>query len=320
MAPLPKPTPSTLRAIQQALESGHDDWESVGVPAGNIGWECDRQIWLAFRRASVPEEINWQKRRIFERGNIEEERLLDLLRLIGCEVTGQQERVRAAGGHLRGKIDGRTYDLPEAPKTEHLIECKSAKDERFKELQKHGVQKAKPDHYATLQFYMWGLGLDRVLYMCSNKNNEILHIERLEYDPVFAMRAVARVERIINTPEPPSRLCTKRDDFRGKFCRQAAVCWGEILPRSHCRTCLHSTPLMDGNAGWDCARWQKPLSLTEQDAGCPAHLYIPKMLAGMELVEVDEEAEVITYRRADGTIWTDGAANDNTAQRTNAAA
>lgn len=313
MAPLPKPIPSTLRAIQKALEEGHDDWESVGVPAGNIGWECDRQIWLAFRRASVPEEINWQKRRIFERGNIEEERLLELLRLIGCEVTGQQERVRAAGGHLRGKIDGRAFDLPEAPKTEHLIECKSSKDDKFNALVKHGVQKAMPDHYATFQFYMWGLGLTRVMYMCSNKDNELLHLERVEYDAVFAMRAVARIERIINMPEPPSRLCSKRDDFRGMFCRQQEVCWGEIRPRAHCRTCLHSTPLVDGNAGWDCARFNKPLSLDEQDAGCPAHLFLPTILVGYEQVDVDEEAEVITYRTPSGALWKDGAARQEEA-------
>ncbi|WP_312411995.1 oxidoreductase [Shinella sp.] len=248
MAPIPTPIPATLAAIQQALETGHEDWESVGVPAGNIGWECDRAIWFSFRRASVPEFIDWRKRRIFERGNIEEERLLDLLRLIDCEVTDQQQRVRACGGHLRGKIDGRAYGLPEAPKTEHLIECKSSKNDKFQELKKKGVKAAKPDHYATFQFYMWGLGLTRVLYMCSGKDDEDLHLERVEYDAEFAIRAVARIERIINSPTPPSRLCTKRDDFRGKFCRQAEVCWGEAKPRVHCRSCIHATPLMDGNA------------------------------------------------------------------------
>ena len=304
MAPLPRPTPSTLRAIQDALTANADDWESVGVPAGDIGVECDRAIWLAFRRASKPEEITWQKRRIFERGNIEEERLLDLLRLIGCEVTGQQERVRAAGGHLRGKIDGRTYGLPEAPKTEHLIECKSAKDDSFKKL-KDGVKKGNPSHYATFQFYMHCLGLSRVLYMCSNKDNELLHLERVEYDAEFALRAVARIERIIQTSEPPARLCSKRDDFRGMFCKQQEVCWQEVWPRVHCRTCLHSSPILDGNAGWDCARWSKPLSLPEQDEGCPAQLYIPALVPG-EVEEVDEAAETIRYRLRNGETWTDG--------------
>jgi hypothetical protein len=309
MAPIPKPTPSTQRAIQDALANQGEDWESVGVPAGDIGVECDRAIWLAFRRASIPETIDWRKRRIFERGNIEEERLLELLRMVGVTVWGEQDRVRACGGHLRGKIDGRALGLLEAAKTEHVVECKSAKQEVFRKVQKEGVRKGKPEHYATFQFYMHGLGINRVLYMMSNKNDEDLHIERVELDVDFAIRAVARIERIISSDEPPGRLCTKRDDFRGMVCRQAAVCWGETMPRAHCRSCLHSTPLMDGNAGWDCARWQKPLSLAEQDAGCPAHLFIPAMLVGYEQIDVDEENEIITYRRPDGTEYLDGATN-----------
>jgi hypothetical protein len=314
MAKIPPRTPSTLRAVQAALETGHDDWESVGVAAGEIGLECDRAIWLAFRRASAPETIDWRKRRIFERGTIEEERLLDLLRLIGCEVWGQQDRVRAAGGHLRGKIDGRALGIKEAPAKEHLVECKSAKDDIFQKVKKQGVQKGKPDHYATMQFYMHGLGIDRVQYMMSGKDDEDLHFERVRYDAETAIRAVARIERIIASDEPPTRLCAKRDDFRGLFCRQAEVCWGEIKPRAHCRTCLHSTPLLDGNAGWDCSRWQKPLSLAEQDEGCEAQLYIPAMLAGYEQVDVDPDAETITYRhKASGKTWVDGAQNEEAA-------
>ncbi|PDS97548.1 oxidoreductase [Rhizobium sp. S9] len=309
MAPIPKPTSSTLRAIHEALTEGHDDWESVGVPAGDIGVECDREIWLSFRRASAPEEITWQKRRIFERGNIEEERLLNLLRMVGCEVWGEQDRVRAAGGHLRGKIDGRALGLLEAPTKEHIVECKSAKQEVFAKVKKHGVQKGKPEHYATFQFYMHGLGVDRVVYMMTNKNDEEVYMERVPYDAEFAMRAVARIERVINMPEPPGRLCSKRDDFRGMFCRQAEVCWGEVRARAHCRSCLHSTPLMDGNAGWDCARWSKPLSLAEQDAGCPAQLFIPALLVGYEQIDCDEESETITYRSPSGDIYVDGATN-----------
>lgn len=309
MVPLPQPTSATQRAIQDALEANNDDWESVGVPAGDIGVECDRAIWLAFRRASVPEKITWRKRRIFERGEIEEERLLDLLRRIGCEVSNQQTRVRGASGHLRGKIDGQALGLPEAPATEHVVECKSSKAEKFRKLVKDGVQKAMPLHFATMQFYMHKRGLDRCLYMCTNKDDEDIHLERVRLDVAEAIRAEARIERIINMPEPPSRLCNKRDDFRGKLCRQAEVCWGEVRARVHCRSCLHATPLMDGNAGWDCARWQKPLSLDEQDAGCPAHLYIPQLLVGYEQVDCSEEDETITYKSPTGDIYVDGATN-----------
>lgn len=307
MPPLPRPTPSILRAIQEAIVAERDDYESIGVPAGDVGKECDREVWLAFRRASIGEEITWQKARIFARGDIEEDRLLDLLRLVGLEVWGQQDRVRAVGGHLRGKIDGRTIGLPEASATEHIVECKSANDASFKEVRKKGVKEGKPEHYATFQFYMHATGVDRVLYMMTNKNDEDLHLERVAYDAEFALRLVASIERIVSAPEPPGRLCTKFDDFRGRFCRQKEVCWGIRKPRAHCRSCMYSTPLLDGNAGWDCARWAKPLSLDEQAEGCSAHLFIPKMLAGYEMLAADPEAETITYRRPDGSTWVDGA-------------
>ena len=306
MAPIPPMQLATLTAMQRALESGDDDWESVGVPAGDVGVECDRALWLAFRRTSAPETIDWRKRRIFERGQIEEERLLDLLRAIDCEVYGQQDRVRAAGGHLRGKIDGLVMGLPDAPKTEHIVECKSMKDSVFVEVHRHGVRKAKPEHWATFQFYLYAKGLTRVLYMASNKDTEDLHLERVEYDPDWAIRAVARIERVIQMPEPPTRLCSKRDDFRGMFCRQAAVCWGEAWPRVHCRTCLFSTPEMHGNAAWSCARWAKPLSMDEQAEGCEAHLFVPALVPGGEQIDADDDLGTVTYRMADGSVWVDG--------------
>jgi hypothetical protein len=81
---------------------------------------------------------------------------------------------------------------------------------------------------------------------------------------------------------------------------------------------------MDGNAGWDCSRWSKPLSLEEQDEGCPAHLFVPQLVPG-EFVDSDPDAETITYKLRSGRLWTDGAndndkTNDNDREDNNAAA
>lgn len=48
-------------------------------------------------------------------------------------------------------------------------------------------------------------------------------------------------------------------------------------------------------------------ALTEQDAGCPAHLFVPSLVVGAEQIDADEEAETITYRLASGELWIDGA-------------
>ncbi len=43
----------------------------------------------------------------------------------------------------------------------------------------------------------------------SNKNDEDVHFERVHYDAEFAIRLVARVERIINMPETASAVVQK---------------------------------------------------------------------------------------------------------------
>ena len=64
MTALPQPTSTTLGAIMAAIVADRDDYESVGISAGDIGTECDRELWLKFRRVSKPEDIDWRKRRI----------------------------------------------------------------------------------------------------------------------------------------------------------------------------------------------------------------------------------------------------------------
>lgn len=304
---IPKPQSSTVASIYAAYEATNEHYDSLGISVGLAATECDRALWFIFRWCADPERPDGQKVSIFRTGDIWEERLVADLEAIGCEVEGQQDRIRLSAGHVRGKIDGRAIGLPEAPKTEHLCEFKSSNDKAFKELQKDGCKKAKPLHYAQVQLGMHALGLSRGLYLVVNKNTDERYAERIEYDVEYCLRLLARLERIIAADEPPIRLCKKRDDFRGIFCRQTAVCWGEEMPRATCRSCIHATPLMTGNAAWDCARWQQPLSFDDQKAACPAHLFIPAALASLEMVSADQEAETITYRRPDGQTWTDGA-------------
>ena len=63
--------------------------------------------------------------RIFERGSLEEERVIADLRRAGVEVSREQERFALAGGWLRGKIDAIGRGFLEAPKAEHVVEIKS---------------------------------------------------------------------------------------------------------------------------------------------------------------------------------------------------
>jgi hypothetical protein len=84
------------------------------------------------------------------------------------------------------------------------------------------------------------------------------------------------------------------------------VCHGEAFGRNHCRTCLHATPIVDHqatDAPWLCERFGKTLSLEEQKAGCPAHLFLIEVVPG---VQVDAGDDFVSYHMRDGSIWRDG--------------
>lgn len=305
MAPLPRPQATTVSAIYAAYEAANEHYDSLGISVGEIGNECDRVLFYNLRWASVPEAVDGRKLSIFRTGDRWEGVLVEDLESIGVEVWGQQDRIRLAGGHIRGKCDGKALGLPEAPKTEHLCEFKSSNDAGFKQIQKHGCQKAKPLHFAQCQIAMHAFGLTRALYLVVNKNTDERYAERIEYDAAYCLRQIARVERLLGLNEPPSRISEDPEFFGCRFCRHRDVCHEDVFARLTCRSCLHSSPEMGGDAHWSCARWSKPLSVEEQKAGCPAHLFLPGLVPG-ELVDADEEAETLTYRLKNGDVWVDG--------------
>lgn len=76
------------------------------------------------------------------------------------------------------------------------------------------------------------------------------------------------------------------------------------MPGRNCRTCLHATAHLDGDARWSCARWGRDLTLDEQRAGCERHLFNPTLIPG-EQVDADEGGEWVRYELATGEVWVD---------------
>lgn len=314
MVAFPKPQsqiPGLIYAAREA-EAG-PSYDGLGFSPSDLGSECDRYLWYKLHWAHPAETFGGRMLRLFETGHIQEARLIEDLKRTGIDVyevdpdTGKQFLARALGGHVRGKLDGiATAGVPEAPKKSHVVECKSHGTKSWKALLKAGtVREGKFEHWVQCQLYMHIRGIDRALYVAVYKDTDEIYCERIEYDHDFCTKLLVRLERILDTAEPPARLCNKRDDFRGKFCKAAAVCWGEAFGRLNCRTCLHASPDMSGDAAWTCARWAKPINMHEQKEACPAHLYVPALVPG-ECVDSDPERELVFYRLHDGREWVDG--------------
>jgi hypothetical protein len=305
----------TIAAIYRAYEADREDEERHYLGASVIGQECERALWYGFRWCSEPEKFDGRQLRLFATGHREEARMIDDLRRAGLEVydrdptTGKQIGVSAVGGHFRGHMDGVARGFIEAPKTWHLVESKTHNDKNFAKVRAKGVREAKPEHYAQMTIYMELEGLTRGFYYCHNKGDDELHAERVEADPVFAMRLLAKAEGIITALRPPAKLHEdpkKKIAFACGYCHQRPICHEGAWSRRNCRTCAHSTPMLDGDARWVCERHKRDLTIEDQRAGCAMHLYIPELVPHDEIESVDEERGTITYQLRDGSLWTDG--------------
>lgn len=308
MAELPPPSQPTVNAIWAARErenAKRPHYEGYGISASALGSPCDRQLWLTLRWASPPETINGRKLRIFERGNIEEDRVIADLRLAGIEISREQERFALANGWLRGKIDAVGLGFLEAPATEHVTEIKSAKAADYRAVQKHGLLKHKPEHWHQLHTGMVALGLSRGAYVIVNKDTEELYIERIKLDVEVAARQEARVLRVVDDHEAPARIADEPVRPPCLFCNHKSVCFERAMPRRTCRTCLHFTFGRDGNG--HCSRFDEPRRPDRQKEGehCPAQRLLPTLVPGTQ-IDADPERETVTYELQDGTIWVDG--------------
>lgn len=311
MAIIPATQSQTSRAIDLACEAMLSETRerSTTLRCSGIGEPCDRRLWYAFRWAGAPEKHEGRVLRIFDNGHSREARLIEFLRAAGITVhdrdpqTGNQFRVVLAGGFLTGSCDGVAENVPEAPKTPHLLEIKTMKESRYRAWRRKGVKDSDPKYWAQMQCYMNGLNLTRALFLVENQDTREIEIERVEYDPVAASQIEARAERIAKSQHAPPRISDDPDWFQCRFCPEREICHGNASSLRNCRTCIAAeiTPF-----ALRCARFDMAVnSAADQEAACGSHLYMPALVKG-EPIDGDEVAGSITYRLVDGTIWTDG--------------
>lgn len=308
MAALPEPPSPTVAAIYAAYEAGQGDGYRNHLGASGIGAPCERAIWYSWRWATRARHTG-RLLRLFETGNLAEARFVSDLRRIGVTVldidpdTGRQWTLRDPSGHFGGSMDGVGVGFPEAPKTWHVCEFKTHSAKSFADLKAKGVAESKLQHWAQMQVYMHLASLERAFYLAVNKDTDELYQERVKYDAEAALRLLAKAARILASTQPPAKISMDPAWYQCRFCDHAAVCHGDAVPERHCRACLHSSPVADGE--WKCERHGVVLTPQAQRQGCAAHLYIPGLVHGEQ---TDAGEDWVAYRMPDGSEWRDGVA------------
>lgn len=271
----------TLDAINAALEAAQEREHRSHLGASILGRKCAREIWYHFRWAAK-ELFEGRMLRLFDRGQREEERFAEWLRMAGAEVwthdetqprkpdgTFPQYRISGWGGHFGGSLDGVGRGIPDLPPgTPFLCEFKTHNDKSFKVLVEDGLCASKPEHFAQCQTYMFRMGLPWALYLGINKNDDSIFPELIQANPTEGERLFNRAGEIINSETPPPRIATspRMIAYACRFCTFKDICHGGADPEHNCRTCQFSR-LGDGGK-WFCGVFNAELSKDAQHAGC----------------------------------------------------
>lgn len=255
-----------------------------------IGHHCDRWVWLSFRWAVLP-LFSGRMLRLFRRGQNEEQTVISDLRRIGASVSNTQTRV-AFGAHIGGSIDGVVVGAPGCGAKKHVLEIKTHNKASFADLEKNGVEKSKPQHYAQMQLYMRGMKLDRALYFAACKDDDSIHTERVKLDNGAADAILARGVRIVSAQRIPVGVSDNPSWYQCKMCDAHAFCHeGAPTREVNCRTCAHSTAV---ESGWHCARHDADgIPESFQHRGCEDHVIHPDLVP-WERVETESAIEA-TY-------------------------
>lgn len=270
-----------LPAMADAYRQDSDRGHRSHIGASQLGRKCTRDIWYSWRWATVS-SFSGRILRLFNRGHLEEARLVALLQMIGCDFhqfdeNGGQFRIAGLDGHYGGGLDGVVVGIPEYPDEPVLTEFKTHNDKSFKKLEKSGVYTAKFEHYVQMQQYMGFYGLKRALYIAVNKNDDHIYAEIIDYNPMSNNGAFDRANRIFRAVEAPSRINKSPSWYECQFCSHKGVCHMGEPADVNCRTCVHSSPASD--ATWVCSLHKKTLTKAEQLAACSSYSVLPGITA-----------------------------------------
>lgn len=204
--------------------------------ASRIGEPCARRLVYEITHAPPDEgrEISGSTLRVFEAGHLFEQLSIRWLRAAGFDLRterrgGSQFSFSAAGGRLRGHIDGVIVAGPDVGIIwPALWEHKALNAKSWNDLVKRGLAVSKPIYLAQVQLYMAYLEVECTLFTALNKDTQALHHEVVAFDPAQAQalsdKAVA-ILRAAESGELLPRIAAASDFYLCRACPYARRCW-----------------------------------------------------------------------------------------------
>jgi hypothetical protein len=201
-----------------------------------IGEPCARKLVYEVTHTAKDEgkDFDGAILRIFDAGHQFETLSIRWLRGAGFDLRteradGGQFGFQAAGGKLRGHIDGVIVAGPDVGlRWPVLWEHKALNAKSWNDLFKHGLRASKPVYFAQAQLYMGYLELETALVTALNKDTQALHHEVVPFDPTQAQALSDKAVDILRAAEAgelPPRIAAAQDFYLCRMCAYAERCW-----------------------------------------------------------------------------------------------
>lgn len=235
----PFSTDPTLEALRQKLREIEANQEKRSyLGASGVGHSCERHCWYYYHKPELRKPLDDKAHLAVNDGHRTEDVMANYLRMVdGVELVthsddGKQISFIDLGGQFRGHIDGMIRGLHQAPKTVHVWECKATNQKKFEEFRKlkdkHGEKDAlrqwNPVYYAQAQIYMHYMECSRHYTTVCLAGLRDFDSCRTEYDKGYAEMLIQKAKRIIEAPEPLSRVSEKADFYLCRWCDFNEVC------------------------------------------------------------------------------------------------
>lgn len=314
----------TLESVDAAIQArGRSEQARPYLGMSEIGRECSRALWYGFHWCS-PGSFDAQAFKRFEDGHRGEALQAERLKMVQgvtlyTETGGKQFGFSDHGGHFRGHMDGVVLGLLQAPKTWHVWEHKQTDEKKQRALEKakqelgekQALKAWDPVYHAQAQAYMGYANLTRHYLTCATPGGRHTISVRTDADAEAFASIRDKALRVITAPEPLAKISERPDWYQCQWCSHHALCHDGGMPLVTCRTCIHSTPELDGDGRWTCRAMACDIDTDtqRQGAACPEHRLLP-FLVPAEVVDFERPDEAsfcgvrIKYRKPDGTeVW-----------------
>lgn len=267
----------TKEGVDLYSKSKRNSRHSVRISPSTLGEECAAKNWYAFRWAKSPEDFDGRMCRLFERGDIEEPRIVESLKGSGWNVwefnpqTGKQYEVFDLAGHLYGKLDGIGNHPVITNGVNLLLEFKSYNTKRFSQLcnTDKPLKVQDPKYYGQIVIYMMYYDLPACLFYPVNKNDDDIAPMVILRDDSYARDLLRKGETIVNSKVRPARIAESRSFYKCKMCHFADVCHDDAPVLVNCRSCVNATAVEGGV--FYCESWNGIIPKDQLPLGCGEH-------------------------------------------------